>query len=499
MRQLNLVRAGVLAAVMAASARAAVIRGTVVENFTGKPLARALVLLQPVSSAAGEVRTTRANSLGGFEFDKLAAGAYIVKASRIGFMPLESGQKRWNSAGTPVVLADADAGVFLNLRLIRFSAINGTLSDENDVGLPDHDVVAYRNSEPPELVAQATTDDRGAYRLHGLEPGTYLVRSAGKQYEDVSYLATFFKDAEKLDQAHTIDLTADQDADNINLRPVTGHLYSLSAAAEVVPPGVEVILTLASEMGRKTFKSASFRLAGLPAGDYEIYAEERVEEKTVRSAYQRVLLARDTSVTLLLSPAATSVIVAGAPAGDSGQLWARRKDVAGTGPPMLAQTGRGAVGILPAGRWEILLQPPSGYYVSGFGAPGVNLQPVKRPDVWNEVLSRFNSSIRLALTAGPSAIRGIVKSHGDGVSGAPVYLEVYDPETRKRLGDLRSARSDARGQYRFDGLAPGTYRVLSTFEYLHPDPQAMDLAQAPVVTLEAHSDLAMDLDLYVIQ
>jgi hypothetical protein len=83
--------------------------------------------------------------------------------------------------------------------------------------------------------------------------------------------------------------------------------------------------------------------------------------------------------------------------------------------------------------------------------------------------------------------------------GAPVYLEAWDPETRKRLTDLRVVRTDVRGAYRFQSLAPGTYRVLSTFEYQMPESASMDLAGAQSVRVEARNDLQMDLDLYGIR
>ena len=143
----------------AAVAQAAVIRGVVVENLTSKPLARALVALEPNAGTSNERRSIRANHLGGFEFDSVEAGTYLVKASRIGFMPAEYEQKRWDTSGTPFVLA-ADGAESLNIRLLRYSAVRGTVFDENDVGMPQHDVVAYRNSKPPELVARDTIDDR---------------------------------------------------------------------------------------------------------------------------------------------------------------------------------------------------------------------------------------------------------------------------------------------------------------------------------------------------
>ena len=50
--------------------------------------------------------------------------------------------------------------------------------------------------------------------------------------------------------------------------------------------------------------------------------------------------------------------------------------------------------------------------------------------------------------------------------------------------------------YRFDGLAPGIYRVLATFEYQAPDAAAMEQAGAGQIRVETRSDLQLDLDLY---
>ena len=106
-------------------------------------------------------------------------------------------------------------------------------------------------------------------------------------------------------------------------------------------------------------------------------------------------------------------------------------------------------------------------------------------------LSLETSRCRRTLTAYESA--------GDAVSGVPVYLEPYEPLSRRRVSDLRSVRTDMRGQYRFEGLAPGTYRILSTFEYLTPDVETMDIARALPVTVDTRNELSRDVDLYVIQ
>jgi hypothetical protein len=107
--------------------------------------------------------------------------------------------------------------------------------------------------------------------------------------------------------------------------------------------------------------------------------------------------------------------------------------------------------------------------------------------------------LRFTLSADPSSIHGTVKNSDDRVPNAPVYLEAYDLAEGRRVAELRTAISDMRGQYRFDELAPGGYRILATFEYLAPDVSVMSEAGAQTLTVDAHADVARDLDLYTIR
>src|SRR5215472_9795479 len=173
-----------LSVVLAAGAvHGATLRGTVLENQSGRPLARAQIVLEPLDDDVAQPLSARANAAGSFEFPSVPRGAYLVIASRRGFASLQYGQKRWKAAGAAVMLDDGGSK-FITFRLARLGAISGTILDENEVGLPEHDVVAYRIGRPLQLVARARTDDRGRYRLSGLEPGKYIVRTVAKEYEE---------------------------------------------------------------------------------------------------------------------------------------------------------------------------------------------------------------------------------------------------------------------------------------------------------------------------
>jgi hypothetical protein len=492
-----------IAAMAAVCSQAAVIRGVVVENLTSKPLARARLTVQPVAGTPGATRSVRADAHGGFVFVSLTPGAYIVKATRSHFMPSEYGQKCWNSAGMPVILEEGRS-VFLNIRLLRYSAISGTLLDENDEGLPSHEVIAYRNSKPPEIVAHAISDERGIYRLHGLEPGNYTVRSAGEESSEGSFLPTFAKETGKLEQARTVDLLPEQDASDIDVRPMEGRLYSISTIVEKIPPGADVALTLVSDTGRRRVVAAggTYRFSHLPPGDYDLFAQSPAEAAAGSQfvgAYQRVALGADTGVTLILR-SASAVTISGAGTNMPMELRLRPGDLAGAGPPSVLPVTNGMVTI-PVGRWEALLDPPAGYYVSGLAGSVASLSGANRmrPDGWQEILSPGYGGVRFLISGGASAVHGIVKGPDGAVSGAPVYLEAYNLIADQRVADLRAAATDIYGQYRFDGLAPGTYRILATFEYISPDAETMGVAGALALTLDAHSELARDLDLYTIR
>jgi uncharacterized surface anchored protein len=64
---------------------------------------------------------------------------------------------------------------------------------------------------------------------------------------------------------------------------------------------------------------------------------------------------------------------------------------------------------------------------------------------------------------------------------------------------LHSTRTDMRGNYTFVGLAPGTYRLVSTFEYQSPQTGDIDAMSPRVFKVEEGRDQQQDLDVWVIR
>jgi hypothetical protein len=490
------------AALQVSPAQAGVIRGAVVEKSTGYSLAHASVSLQPVAPGNQPGRTVLANDSGIFEFDRLPAGAYVIKASRRGFIPGEYGQKRWNSAGTAISLGE-DGSFSVRIPLSRYGSISGTVRDSNEVGIADQDVAAYTNTQPPHFVTRARSDDRGVFRISGLDPGTYLVRTTGNNDEDRGYLPTFSRQTLRVEEARTVVVYPDEDANDGDVRPIVGRLFEISGNAAPLPSsnyGWVVTVTLASETGRVVSQGQGFHFGALAPVHYELYAEAREISPGVRvfGGHTEFALERNLTIPLPLTEVRESQIVLQ----DAGETvsavgYVRRKDLAGVGAAQVVKLGASTGVLLLPGRWEILTAPPGGYYVSRF-SPLMRDNAVP-PEGWNvvEVGRSFGFSRFVAtLSNGPGGIHGMVKVSNAPAWGAPVFLERWDPVTRQRLLDLRETRTDMRGNYRFDSLPPGEYRVLSTYEYASPDSNAFDIAQPGAVRVESSTNPQVDLDLY---
>ena len=494
----------------AGTLHSAAIRGVVVENQTGRPLARTLVTIQPTAGTAGAPQSVRTNAYGAFEFPRVAPGAWLVTASRRAFAPQQYGQKRWKSAGVPIVV-DETAAATVNLRLPRFGSIGGAVVDENDVGLPELEVLAYRNTRPPELAAHAVTDDRGMYRLWGLEPGSYLVRTAAKKGDDDSYLPTFAREAARVEEARPVEVELDRETGEVNVRPFPGRLYSIAGQAYASPQTqIPVTVTLVSDMGSQntmTDSSGSFHFDSVSPGLYELYAQAPADRRGsgLLAAFLPLAVDRErTEARLHLGPLTDFEIhvedTKGQPVDFSlFQIMARRNDLAGVGKTQTLRPTRGHVSLLP-GRWEIALHTTAGYYVAKFSAVQGENAARGRADGWSEISAAGGSAtLQFVLSPNPGVVRGAVTgANRQPAAGAPVFLEAYDPATRRRIGEPRSTRTDLQGKYEFFGLPPGDYRVLATFEFQLPDQAAMDAAAARTVKVEESHETALDLELYVL-
>src|SRR5438132_352001 len=147
------------------------------------------------------------------------------------------------------------------------------------------------------MAARGKTEDRGVYRVGGLEPGRYYVRTRGRMLDEESgALPTFFKDVAPVEQARTVDVDLDQQTDDINIQPAFGRLFRVAGQA-VAPPRVgPITVELMSDMGPvsgSVDSAGHFEFDQLAPGIYELTAAADAPWREKVGGYARLSVDKD--------------------------------------------------------------------------------------------------------------------------------------------------------------------------------------------------------------
>lgn len=163
---------------------AASLEGRVLDTF-GRAVAGARLRLEPASVAPERriARVAASDSQGQFQFLNVDAGAYRLRAAKAGLVAAEHGQSRSAQRGTVITLGNAQALTGADVTLFPSGVVTGMVVDvegEPIEGLAVHawQVISRDGrqvAEPALDVIVRRTDDRGHYRLFGVQPGTYYV------------------------------------------------------------------------------------------------------------------------------------------------------------------------------------------------------------------------------------------------------------------------------------------------------------------------------------
>ena len=154
-----------------------IVIGRVVDGTTNAPLAGATVTI--AGPGVGTLRVI-VDPQGRFLFNGLQSGSFAITATRSGYLSGTYGTLRPDGTGRPLILRDAEHITDAVVRLWRYAAINGTVTDDAGDRVPYARVQALRRT----IVAghwrlvnsnQADADDRGVYRMSRLRPGEYAL------------------------------------------------------------------------------------------------------------------------------------------------------------------------------------------------------------------------------------------------------------------------------------------------------------------------------------
>ena len=170
----------------------ATVSGVVMDDDSpAQPVRRAIVVL------AGEgLRPSRGaitDDAGRFVFSDIPRGQFTITVSRASFITSMYGAKRAGRPGTAITVAEDATVKDLAVKLWRGAAVAGILRDDRGEPVPGIEVVAIPARAAGSLLTLtnngSVTNELGAFRIFGLEPGTYIVAARPASGGSSPYLA----------------------------------------------------------------------------------------------------------------------------------------------------------------------------------------------------------------------------------------------------------------------------------------------------------------------
>ena len=451
----------------AALVRAGSVQGTIFDEETRNPLARTRMTLMPLPGNKAPELSMPTNDHGVFLFADVAAGWYVLRATRLGYATCEVGQSRPGQPGRPFEVT-AGAAESYPLVMRRQAAITGSVVDDNAIGIPSWPVTVYTARQPNERVADGTTDDRGNFRIGELDPGAYIVRAGGGLLdESVTLVPSYAKYGTAVASADTVRVRLGETVGYVVIHTVEGQLFELGGNA-MMPAASSVRVTMMTDSGRQVVASAP---GPWVASQVAPGAVDLLTEGGGCASFQRVTVDRNMSVGFMCAPLAAPVVTG---AGGE-QLIGRRVDLNGRGPERVV----GGEALSP-GFWEFTVRPAAAHYLMAMQDADVGDASPAARDGWFPMEIGNAPRLRVVLSDKPGTIAGVVSSQGKVVAGAPVYLEQFDSHAPEVVMQSWTIRADASGKFDLHSLGPGSYRVLSSFEVDMADPVGRNAA----VTIE---------------
>jgi hypothetical protein len=450
------------------------IEGTITDLHSGRLLLNAAISF---SGSAAPIRGFTDGS-GRFAFENVPADEYRVTISQDGYV-----WSKKESGPEMVTLKPGQEIRGLSFRMLKPSAISGRIVDRN--GDPARVSVTllsvdYRNGRRGLVTASganairgASTNRNGEYRIYGVEPGEYYLRSELEglvYYPGVSDVklalpitvlpgrdATADLQMPSI-QAHSVSVTL---SESINAASIEGRILDTSTwfIAPRDPAGLVDFSTLSS-MRFTPVGGNRYQSARLPPGVYELYFAQQSQMRFGHLVFN--VKDRDEDLgTLTLTPGISlngRVRLADFPA-ESMPIQVNLVPANGTN---LVRAARPQ----DDGTFTVLNVPEGNYFVTFTGMPqDAYIQSLRYGSIPNGnadiVIGRApEGSLDITLAKG-AAVKGTVRNtRGDGIPKGQVV--VFPTQDRKQNPMfLKTAETDESGSFSIQGLAPGEYRALA--------------------------------------
>ncbi len=514
------------------------ISGTVVNARTGAKLARCTVQITSTNDGFADGTGWTASGVteedGAFFFNGLRAGKYQLTAARRGFIA-ESYQQHFEYSTAIAVGPKLSPGE-LRFELMPEAILSGTVTDE--VGEPvRHAQVQLFADEDREGVHTTRqqkgtlTDDRGAYEIAELAPGTYFLEVSAQPWYaqhlngmggsatqnpalNVAYPTLFYPDATDADAATPIPVKGGEHLQaNFSLTPQPA--MRIRIPVPVVERGGYSVSVSQRIFGVQENQARQFQtrtpgfveVDGVLPGHYDVSITQyglgpqdgRAEVGARAQVNVKEMSADVVSGSTELQDTQTTdeVVVTGKVSSPQGKLPEHATIILTTPHTQRAQFGAALDGTgeftvrVPAGRYEVL-GAIQGMYLAGVSAKGAK--------VTGRVLeAKAGSTPRLEIVAGSGfgQVNGLVQRGDGGASGVMVVLAPEDAANNEVL--FRRDQSDSDGTFTLRNILPGNYRLLAIdrgweLEWAKPGVLAPFLAKSTKVVVRAQDRLTATVE-----
>lgn len=215
------------------------IYGTAVDFKTRELLANVTLRLAPWHTG-GTAYIMSSDMRGHFEFHNVRTGDYELEGEKAGYIRSSFGARRAGSDGAPLHVVSGSDITHLEVNLIKCSVLSGKVVDENGQpvsgALIDAFYTAWIYGHPVnDIKGQASSNDRGEYRLTDLPPSRYYLHASAKDKPFVEepggpekqLLPEFYPSARTPADAIPIEIEPGQELTGIDFTLHTGNVFHI--------------------------------------------------------------------------------------------------------------------------------------------------------------------------------------------------------------------------------------------------------------------------------
>ncbi len=471
-----------------------------VVSVNGDPLRKAQVTLRSTTPNRGnsQAMATTTNASGGFAFENITPGSYILTAQRNGYVG-QVGRSPNRRSGAPpafqgISVAAGQAVSGVTIKLTPHSVVTGKVVDEDgepmygaQIQIMEEKYFRGRRTLTPR--SQGSVNDLGEYRIAGLQPGRYFVsvdprgdmgpgavrvRTQGEEVER-SFVTMYYPGVTDQRQATALELEPGQEARGVDIqlrKTATVHIRGQVVDEAGAPAANTSVMALngeapASAMGRSmgpVRPDGTFEISGVQPGSYMLMANRMTRDRGRAVAFQNVQVGSrdlDNVVLRMTTPAQVTGVVRSEEPIDV-------KNVRVTLDPMetMPYEMHSSRNIGEGNTFTVPNVTPGSYRVDVFGAPeGYYLKSVQAAGqeflTSGIAINTSVSGLEVMLAKGAVTVEGSVADGASKPLGQSVIALVPPAEKRTQWSLFKTSMADQGGNFAFRNLAPGEYTLIA--------------------------------------